>query len=92
MKRFLLIICVIMATIGAQETKLPPGDICMNHAPGKNQKHVWECHCKYMCHVQPDGTIIERESQDCKSYCRHNDCTCHPEEPCPSPEQQGEQK
>ena len=84
MKRLLLIVLAVLS-VAAQETTLPQDHYCMNHAPPKNEVRAHECHCQYFCHLDEHGNAIESESHDCKVYCHRERCTCHPEEPCPSP-------
>jgi hypothetical protein len=86
MKRVLLVLFAGLS-LAAQETTLPEGHYCMNHAPRPNEPRAHECHCDYICSQDEDGVWEYHEDQQCKLYCRRakNACTCHPEEPCPRP-------
>jgi hypothetical protein len=66
----LLLILLAVGSLAAQESTLPEGDVCMNHAPRPNQKHMHECHCDYTCIAGPDGGYDIQEGTTCKLYCR----------------------
>jgi len=83
--RHVMLILLAVVSLAAQESTLPPDHYCKNQPPSKSEPRAHECHCKYVCTVDPDGTVHETESADCKVYCHRERCTCHPEDPCPSP-------
>ncbi len=84
MKRLLLIVFALVS-LAAQETRLPEGHFCMAGPPATNQPKGHECHCKFLCDVDEHGNITDRESPDCKLYCRRSSCTCHADEACQPP-------
>src|SRR5437899_2315466 len=64
-----------------RETRIPAGHYCKSVLPGPKETKGHLCGCTYSCHINPDGSITEPESDACLSFC-HKDgrrCTCHPE-------------
>ncbi len=81
----LLLLLAALASLAAQESTLPEGHYCQNHAPRPNETRAHECHCDYVCVQGADGLWDYHEGATCKLYCRRakGGCTCHPEEVCP---------
>lgn len=76
--------------VDPNETRVPPGDYCMNHSERRMAPNAHECHCDYNCvteYVDGHPISVAHEASDCKTYCHRNGryCTCHPEDPCPKP-------
>lgn len=74
MKRLLLALAVFLS-LAAQETTLPKDHYCMQGDPPNDRGHA--CACKLICDVDEHGTVTDRESGDCKLYCRRDKCLCH---------------
>jgi hypothetical protein len=72
------------------EGALPEGHYCQNHPLTEKQKKQGlanECHCDYMCVAEDSEWYPYYPTSDCLAFCHKANvqCTCHPEEPCPHP-------